>query len=63
VLVVAPSLDWHFPQAEGGRVVDTAKGAYRLPNAADNLAFYRPKCLAEFNNDIQSHVVEFLSKP
>jgi dienelactone hydrolase len=61
ILVVAPLLDWHFPQREVSRVVQAARQAYNRQGAADKLELYSPECLAEFNNDVQSHITDFLS--
>ena len=63
MLIVAPSLDWHNPPDEVLRAFQTAQVAYDRAQAPNRLAFYRPNALAEFNNEIQSHVTEFLSAP
>ncbi|HTL17278.1 MAG TPA: dienelactone hydrolase family protein, partial [Patescibacteria group bacterium] len=62
MLVVAPLLDWHFPQPEVSRVIKAARPAYNRQGAAHNLELYSPECLAEFNNDVQTHITDFLSK-
>jgi dienelactone hydrolase len=60
MLVIAPSLDWHHSQSSIAEAVKTAKRAYSLDQAADNLQLYNPTCLAEFNNDMQSRITSFL---
>ncbi len=60
MLVVAPALDWHHPQRSVGQAVTAAKAAYEAHGAAGKLELYTPTCLAEFNNDIQSHILRFL---
>jgi pimeloyl-ACP methyl ester carboxylesterase len=63
LLVVAPTLDWHHPQANVAQAIADAKSTYELRQAADKLQLYTPDCLAEFNNDIQSHITGFLQSP
>jgi pimeloyl-ACP methyl ester carboxylesterase len=60
VLVVAPSLDWHHSQRTITRAVESSQGAFDRQHATNKLQLYRPVCLAEFNNDIQNRVTEFL---
>ena len=61
MFVVAPALDWHHPQAEVARVVQTALSTYIAQGVVDNLQIYRPPGFAEFNNDMQDRIVRFLS--
>jgi dienelactone hydrolase len=63
LLVVAPTLDWHHPQSNVAQAVAVAQGAYGLVQAGDKLQLYSPACLAEFNNDIQTHITRFLEAP
>jgi len=63
LLVVAPTLDWHHPQSNVAQAVAVAQGAYGLVQAGDKLQLYSPSCLAEFNNDIQTHITRFLEAP
>lgn len=55
-LPAAPSLDWHHPPARLAQAVKTARFAYRT---AGRLELYIPDSLAEFNNDIQDHLLRF----
>ena len=59
-LVVAPTLDWHHPQDRVVQAINEAKSAYNLQQAGDQLQLYSPVCLAEFNNNIQDHIIRFL---
>jgi dienelactone hydrolase len=63
LLVVAPALDWHHPQSSVIQAVAAAKAACGLREAASKIQLYSPSCLAEFNNDIQSHITGFLQGP
>jgi pimeloyl-ACP methyl ester carboxylesterase len=62
MLVIAPALDWHHPQASVSRAVATAGSVYSRQGAASKLQLYTPSCLAELNNDIQSHITRFLHR-
>jgi dienelactone hydrolase len=62
MLVIAPALDWHHPQAEVTRVVTAARGAWGDGAAAD-LQLSSPPGLVEFSNEMQSQVAQFLSRP
>jgi len=59
-LAVAPKLDWHSPQNRVTQAIEAARAAYG-PAAAARLQLYSPPGLAEFNNDIQDHIVRFLT--
>lgn len=63
MLVVAPVLDWHAPMSSVAQAVESAKPAYERCQAANQLQLYSPNCLAEFNNDVQAHITQFLQKP
>jgi len=63
LLVVAPTLDWHHPLGSVAQAIAAAKTTYGLHEAAGKLELYSPSCLAEFNNDIQSHITRFLQGP
>jgi hypothetical protein len=56
LLVVAPALDWHHPQGKVSQAIEAAKSTYNSSRAADKLQIYKLGCLAEFDNDIQSHI-------
>jgi len=60
MLVIAPALDWRHPQARVAQAVAAAQAVNGQPEAASQLQLYSPACLAEFNNDIQSHITRFL---
>jgi dienelactone hydrolase len=60
LLVVAPTLDWHYPSTSVSQSMAVAKSAYDFHGAAGNLQLYNPICLAEFNNDIQDQITRFL---
>src|SRR5262249_29414988 len=59
-LIVAPQVDWHHPLSEVVRVADAARKAYVQAQAPDRLRLFTPRAIAEFNNDIQAHVTDFL---
>lgn len=59
-LVVAPGLDWHHPKDQVRKAVAAAKRAAGRNVSTEGLQLYAPHCPAEFNNDIQSHIVSFL---
>ncbi|MFO1497511.1 MAG: dienelactone hydrolase family protein [Verrucomicrobiota bacterium] len=59
VLVVAPTLDWHFPQPSVAWTVEAARES--APSGRDTLTLYSPPALAEFNNPIQDQVAQFLA--
>jgi dienelactone hydrolase len=62
MLVVAPILDWHHPQASVAQALESARSSYSSEAATKKLQLYSPLCLAEFNNDIQSHITQFLKE-
>ena len=59
VLVVAPLLDWHHPHAKVAEAVKSARSAFVGVAGGGDVELYSPLCVAEFNNDIQSHIVAF----
>jgi dienelactone hydrolase len=63
LLVIGPSLDWHNPQVRVAKAMAEARETYRLCNADSKIELYSPPCLAEFHNDIQSHIGRFLERP
>lgn len=62
VLIIAPTEDWHANHKDVVAAVEQARKAYALFGAADRLTLLAPERWCEFNNQMQSDVVDWLNR-
>jgi pimeloyl-ACP methyl ester carboxylesterase len=62
-MVVAPTVDWHETHQDVVRAVEMARQAYLLLGAGDRLQIQSPDRIMEFDNEMQTQVIDWLKKP
>jgi dienelactone hydrolase len=63
MLVVSPAFDWHETHQDVLRAVDMARRVYRLLGAGDRLQLQSPERILQFDNDMQTQVIEWIKNP
>jgi len=61
VLIIAPTDDWHANHKDVVAAVEQARKAYALAGAAGQLTLSTPERWCEFNNDMQTEVVNWIN--
>jgi dienelactone hydrolase len=63
MLVVSPTLDWHETHQDVQRAVEMARKAYQLLGAGDRIQMQSPEQFLQFDNAMQTQVINWLKNP